>query len=470
MAGTGWGSYSSISSSRRVQSYNAYTWSSDSTKCVYTVTGQARDGDGSGYYHASLYTAYVSIFYKVGSGSWTQIGTTKSGVLDGYGSAVGTVSGSVTINRTTAAQTIYFKTEVRSEGNAYWSVATTQSTDTLNALASYTISYNANSGSGAPSSQTKWYGKTLTLSGTKPTRTNYNFLGWGTSSTATTATYQPGGTYPASNNANATLYAVWKLAYKAPTISNLVVYRASDANGTADDEGTYAHMTFGWSVDTSISGNAGSKYLWAVKPKEVSSFGTDTEVPISGASGSVSVSLGSGSSVDGSYDVRLTVVDTSSNTINFTTKYAVLTPAFFTLDFGRDGHSIGVGTVASETENGVVFGSGMPVTLPKRDGTIERNTTNCSSLGTSWIGTNGVEASVSFIDATIKNALASSGNVVVATLPAGFRPRANRYICCVEKAGLWARITAGGEVRISNRTGASYAAGSTFTFSDSYYV
>lgn len=52
----------------------------------------------------------------------------------------------------------------------------------------YTIRYDANGGTGAPSSQTKTYGYTLTLSSTKPTRTGYNFLGWSTSKTATSAT------------------------------------------------------------------------------------------------------------------------------------------------------------------------------------------------------------------------------------------------------------------------------------------
>ncbi len=73
----------------------------------------------------------------------------------------------------------------------------------------YTVSYNANGGSGAPSSQTKTHGMTLTLSSTKPTRSGYTFLGWSTSSTATSATYQPGGSF--TTNANTTLYAVWKL-------------------------------------------------------------------------------------------------------------------------------------------------------------------------------------------------------------------------------------------------------------------
>lgn len=71
----------------------------------------------------------------------------------------------------------------------------------------YTVSYSANGGSGAPASQTKPKDIALTLSGTKPTRSGYTFLGWATSSSATSASYQPGGSYTA--NASVTLYAVW---------------------------------------------------------------------------------------------------------------------------------------------------------------------------------------------------------------------------------------------------------------------
>ena len=76
-----------------------------------------------------------------------------------------------------------------------------------NAPTSYTVSYDANGGSGAPSSQTKTKDITLTLSSTKPTRSGYTFLGWATSSSATSASYQPGSSYTA--NASITLYAVW---------------------------------------------------------------------------------------------------------------------------------------------------------------------------------------------------------------------------------------------------------------------
>ena len=40
----------------------------------------------------------------------------------------------------------------------------------------YTVSYNANNGNGAPGSQTKTHGATITLSNTVPSRAGYTFL------------------------------------------------------------------------------------------------------------------------------------------------------------------------------------------------------------------------------------------------------------------------------------------------------
>lgn len=74
----------------------------------------------------------------------------------------------------------------------------------------YAVTYNANGGSGAPSAQTKTYGTALTLSSTIPVRSGYNFLGWATSSSATTPQYQPGDSY--TINAALSLFAVWEMA------------------------------------------------------------------------------------------------------------------------------------------------------------------------------------------------------------------------------------------------------------------
>lgn len=80
----------------------------------------------------------------------------------------------------------------------------------------YTVKYNANGGSNAPPSQTKYYGINLKLSSQKPTRTGYTFQGWGTYSTDTSVDYSAGGTY--TKNEGDTLYAIWKVNYYSQTI------------------------------------------------------------------------------------------------------------------------------------------------------------------------------------------------------------------------------------------------------------
>jgi len=98
----------------------------------------------------------------------------------------------------------------------------------------YTITYNANGGSGAPESQTKTYGQDLTLSSTKPTRAGYSFLGWSTSQTATSATYAAGGTF--ATNADTTLYAVWKRT------SYTITFNANGGSGAPGNQ-TKIHGT-----------------------------------------------------------------------------------------------------------------------------------------------------------------------------------------------------------------------------------
>ena len=82
-------------------------------------------------------------------------------------------------------------------------------TESIPALpVTYTVSYDANGGTGAPDAQTKTHDVALTLSTTVPTRDSYTFLGWAANETATAAQYQPGGSY--TDNTSVLLYAVWE--------------------------------------------------------------------------------------------------------------------------------------------------------------------------------------------------------------------------------------------------------------------
>ena len=124
-------------------------------------------------------------------------------------------------------------------------------TVTVPAKPSYMVKYDANGGSGAPSSQTKWYNETLTLSSTNPTRTGYTFLGWATSATATSATYAAGASYTA--NAAATLYAVWQGS------SYTITYNGNGSTGGSTSSQT---KTYGVSLTLRENGFTRTNYAF----------------------------------------------------------------------------------------------------------------------------------------------------------------------------------------------------------------
>lgn len=89
----------------------------------------------------------------------------------------------------------------------------------------YTISYDANGGSGAPEPQIGIIGDSIKITNVKPSKTGYSFLGWSTSKTATSATYQSGSLF--TGKTNTTLYAVWKACF-IPTFTYTGKYEIVD--------------------------------------------------------------------------------------------------------------------------------------------------------------------------------------------------------------------------------------------------
>ena len=222
---------------------------------------------------------------------------------------------------------------------ATWSAGgtyTTNATDTLYAVwkaNTYTVSYNANGGSGAPSSQTKTYGKTLTLSNTVPTRTNYNFVGWATSSTATTASYQAGGSY--TKNSAATLYAVWEFAYSKPRITNISVNRVN-TNGQSDDQGTRCKVTFSWATDKA------APTITISYRQTTSANWSDVTLTAQNTSGTVEQILSAEFSIDKSYEVKVTVADSVGS--SYVTR--TLSSGKFIIDFKAGGDGVAIGKAA----------------------------------------------------------------------------------------------------------------------------
>ena len=223
-SGTVWGSiaggygrigiYSSLSSTNTTTTVTVEVWFwskysvSDSNNAYYydnlSSAGSATTSRGS-----------VNINTTVASGDgWSTSNQQKIG------------SYSYTYSRGTSDATRYLRAKLINVDRVD-AAMTAASYFVIPKLPSYAISYNANGGSGAPGSQTKWYGKNLTLSSTKPTRTGYTFQGWATSSSGSVA-YASGATYTA--NSSVTLYAVWK------AITYSVKYNANGGSGAPGNQ------------------------------------------------------------------------------------------------------------------------------------------------------------------------------------------------------------------------------------------
>lgn len=164
----------------------------------------------------------------------------------------------------------------------------------------YTVSYNANGGTGAPETQNKQHDVDLKLSDAKPIRENYNFKGWGTSSSSTTAAYAPGELY--TQNASVILYAIWELAYTAPRIEDFTVMRC-DSAGNGEEDGIYAKASFRWTTDKPVS------EIRIEYKTELSTTWTAITVTATGTSGTVSKIIGGSLSIEYTYNIRITVSD-----------------------------------------------------------------------------------------------------------------------------------------------------------------
>lgn len=208
----------------------------------------------------------------------------------------------------------------------------------------YTVSYNANGGSGAPGSQTKTYGQTLTLSGTKPTRPNYNFKGWSKDKNAVSAEYAAGGSY--YTDSNVTLYAVWELAYWSPKINNISLARCN-SDGTLNSYGTYVKVVFNWECCQIIGSNPIGSITVGYATIGSTTF-TNTAVTASGNKGTSSVVIGDNKlSVDNQYNIQITIIDSKKGTSASTYP---LSAAAFTIDFKSGGKGVAIGKPA-DTDN-----------------------------------------------------------------------------------------------------------------------
>ena len=180
--------------------YAVWTRSSYTNYYYYRNTSGGQDSTTQTRYYNSTYTLLSSISDDYESYGWSLYKWTTS-------SSSTSISGSGVYNPGASLS------------------STSTSTLSYYAISRRTVylSYNSNGGSSVSStSGTQYWNQygnyktspTLTVTSTTPTRTGYNFLGWSTSSSATSASYHGGNSYTFSKAYNtsstATLYAVWE--------------------------------------------------------------------------------------------------------------------------------------------------------------------------------------------------------------------------------------------------------------------
>ena len=146
---------------------------------------------------------------------------------------------------------------------------------------SYWVNYASTGGvpdSITTTTATSQYSTTsITISNVVPERTNYNFLGWSTTSGSSVASYSPGGTYTFSYG-NTTLYPVWE--YVAPTP---VTYTATVAPYLSG-QGSVSVSGGGHSSSSSITVDSGTSVTFSTSPASgyvfdhwVVTFGSSTQ-------------------------------------------------------------------------------------------------------------------------------------------------------------------------------------------------
>lgn len=212
-----------------------------------TYNGNGGTQSGSSYTLPYTSTAYYSSNYNSTNGLFdiATFGLSKSGYHINSGSEWNTKADGTgyTINQATSYTGKTLAAAVGldlSTGNKSVTFYANWKPDT------YTISYNANGGTGAPGNQTKTHGVSLTLSSTKPTKSStqvsqytvtfdknysgststtgtatktrsYTFSKWNTKSDGTGTSYNSGGSYTA--NSAATLYAQYSSSDSGGTVT-----------------------------------------------------------------------------------------------------------------------------------------------------------------------------------------------------------------------------------------------------------
>lgn len=197
-----------------------YTAASGGTQITSTTTVSITSAQ-------TLYAHWTVKSYTLTLNKGTGINTVSGAGNKNYGSTV-TISATVLPGYTWKNWTIGTSTAIFTTDQTYsFTMPASARTYKANATANtYYVKYNANGGSGSMSNSTHTYNTKSNLRPNAFTRPGYKFIGWSTSSTATSATYtdqQGVKTLTTTSKGTVNLYAIWQ-----PTSEMYIAVKQTD--------------------------------------------------------------------------------------------------------------------------------------------------------------------------------------------------------------------------------------------------
>lgn len=286
---------------------------------------------------------------------------------------------------------------VRNQSGYMNGTSSASQTITVPALAHHYVSFDANGGTGAPGRADKWYGEQVTIPTTKPTRTNYEFLGW-SSTRDGNAEYQPGQKYWIDDR-DMTYYAVWKLLYIPPKFTDGLAIRTNSITSTTPDySGGYCYASFTYKVDTAIYPSNVAKSIVCKYYQNGSSTGV-TVTPtgdLNKASGTVNVHFQA--SINSVYYIECILTDTKDGTASIARS---ITTGVLPMEVANQGKSVGILSAAPKSAGLQLGGSGNPDFLIVADTTNNKlesmvqihGSTSATGQGELTLSTQGTDSS-----------------------------------------------------------------------------
>lgn len=199
-------------------------------------------------------------------------------------------------------------------------------------LNKYAVTYNANGGTGAISTQYQEHGSSINLytasgaSGdTGFSRELHTLMNWNTRADGAGTTYSFGSAYSA--NAAVTLYAQWRNDYTAATLTNCQAYRvkgptnSQNPNTPSDDSG-YIRIMANYTVSKLISSYSATQPTNLQNTITVSINGSTVKTETKSAPGSIDFITSGTYPLEQIHTITITITDSYNRSVSNTLKVA----------------------------------------------------------------------------------------------------------------------------------------------------